>query len=252
MVSSLVLVCIVVAIISAQTLSLGHSLALDESVDEQTNDLTPTELDTYLDAVDSSRTDGIWTPQDATSGVRPSPLARLGRLRALLRRYFPADADTATANDEPVLRFEAGNGTPMGPSRGAGKQLRMQLRSGAAPISSAQLADLLEQVALNKQQRAQQVQAQQQQPAGSTIGHKTIRNVQPVVMRLPPRFGRRLSEPIAASVLAAAAAQRSGRSIDKSQQQRQQQQQQQQPTTTMQPVSGSPEQANLCAASSDN
>lgn len=101
------------------------------------------------------------------------------RLRAALSRYAPAAADAES--------FRQNNRSDR----------PMRLQQSAQSQADKHLNDLIDQVIANKAQRSTNNNGNGannnhddnngQQPAS---GQKATRNVQPVVMRLPPRFGR--------------------------------------------------------------
>lgn len=139
----------------------------------------------------SSRQREIFIPHNQNGAMVPldwsyPPLAELGMR-----------SDQADRINSAMARFMAANGDG-GPRFGSTlmiqPEIRLRTRSAPNAPESSVFDELLNTLEANhgKEQRSiYQQQQQQQQQATSSGSLKSLRNIQPVFMRLPPRFGKR-------------------------------------------------------------
>lgn len=144
---------------------------------------------TSASAADQSRQREILIPQGQNSAMVPldwsyPPLSELGL----------HSVDQADRIKSAMARFMADGGGE--PRFGPIIQPEIRLRTRSAPSASesqdmfSQLLNSLE-ADHEKEQRSIHQQPQQQASSSSGSSLKSLRNIQPVFMRLPPRFGKR-------------------------------------------------------------
>lgn len=118
--------------------------------------------------------DGGWQLSEGSSNNINIPSNQADRIRSALAKFF------ATQNG---VRFGANQMHP---------ELRIRTRSAPGSVPDLQdISQLLSSLGVEHEKEQRSVHQQPQQQAGSSGSQKSLRNIQSVFMRLPPRFGKR-------------------------------------------------------------
>jgi len=195
---------------SGQLVGGAHCLAAER------RELVGEALAALLEPQTSRGTDSAYQEEQVEAAPLPvsAPFPEFRKLKLLLRRLFetPASQRQSPSGEAEVAEGQAApNAYQRQPSLGPMSSGRIQTRSVPSELASSELPPnsllnnwlqtaIIETGGLKRssspgRRESTRLAAQPLEGAlnwGPSTGHKSTRDIQPVLMRLPPRFGRRV------------------------------------------------------------